>query len=856
VERQPDSHANSHANSSWTPGQRLQLRFGLLTLISSAINIAVISPFLMRLLDWHAAEWKTFAVVTSCWILVLAGIAQTMQRAMRQLAGWLDREAAGTATREDEVRAFAGSIDIVRQVILNSFLLWPVGAAAVALSMKLFAPTVSWQDVISLCAAGALGGAVSSPTVAFLFKREVEPLRARLARSLEDPDLRESVVRRLPLVWKLQGTVLLTTVVPIVVMMLVVQRQVGILAAEFVHAQQREWLDSDEPENLASSLHAPFVSLGGAWWLVDPESGQTYARSDSSRDGDPMAALSGATGATGMGVSRDEFYAWQRNGRGDRVIVTMLPRSAVSHLAGVAPEMYGLFALALAIACAAARIVARDLARAIRALRAEAERIACGDLTRAEVFESEDELGDLARGFDRMRHALRETVRRVADAADRVEAAAGQLATVGGAVAEGAGEQQRGIAQASESTAAIRERVTGITGSAQALSASVEESSSSVLQMGAAGEELSQTASVLSTRVEEVSSSIEEMIRGVAEMGRHVEGLSDAAVDTQSSISQMAGSMREVDTNASETARLSAQVVAVAEGGREKVQQTIAGMEAIRDATDVAEKVIRGLGARANEIGAIVNVIDDVADETNLLALNAAIIAAQAGEHGRAFSVVADEIKELADRVMASTKEIGSLIRAVQNESVAATAAIERGAESVWAGVERSAEAGESLEAITRTARESGSRIAEIVSAVQEQASAASHVQTLMERVRSGVEQLRNAMREQEQGHEVVLRGTTAMRDVSQQVHRTTEEQARGGSQIRSGVAVVRVAVEEIHLALQGQTSACQLAAQFMTIVSGQARANHASAGQMESASVELRDAAEAMRSHVRRFQL
>ncbi len=845
-----------NATSRWTPGQRLQLRFGLLTLVSSVINIAVIAPFLMRLLDWHAAEWKTFGIVTTCWIVVLAGIAQAMQQAVRALASWLDREADGSATREDELRAFAGSIDIVRQVILNSFLLWPVGAAAVAFSMKLFAPGVSWSDVLSLCAAGALGGAVSSPTVAFLFKREIEPLRARLSRLIEDPDLRESVVRRLPLVWKLQGTVLLTTVVPIIVMMLVVQRQVGILTAEFVHAQQREWLDSDEPENLAASLHAPFVSLGGAWWLIDPESGQSYAQSDKDRVGDPIAAFSGATGVSGMGSTDTEFFAWQRNGRGDRVIVTMLPRSAVAHLAGAAPEMYGLFALSLVIACAAARIVSRDLARAIRALRAEADRIACGDLTRAEVFESEDELGDLARGFDRMRQSLRETVMRVAEAADRVESAASQLATVGGAVADGAGEQERGIAQASESTGAIRERVTGITGSAQSLSASVEESSSSILEMGAAGEELSQTASVLSVRVEEVSSSIEEMIRGVAEMSRHVEGLSDAAIDTQSSISQMAGSMRDVDLNASETARLSAQVVAVAEGGREKVQQTIAGMEAIRDATDVAEKVIRGLGERANEIGAIVNVIDDVADETNLLALNAAIIAAQAGEQGRAFSVVADEIKELADRVMASTKEIGSLIRAVQNESVAATVAIERGAESVWAGVERSAEAGESLEAITRTARESGSRIAEIVHAVQEQASAASHVQTLMERVRTGVEQLRNAMREQEQGHEVVLRGTTAMRDVSQQVHRTTEEQARGGNQIRSGVEVVRVAVEEIHLALQGQTSACELAAQFMTIVAGQAKANHESAGQMEHASGELSHAAEAMRSHVRRFQL
>ncbi len=846
----------SRANSRWTPGQRLQLRFGLLTLASSSINICVIAPFLMRLLDWRAAEWKTFAVVTACWILLLTGIAQAMQRATRDLARWLDLEAAGRVTREDELRAFAGSIDIVREVVLNSFLLWPIGAAVVALSMKFFAPGVSWSDVIALCAAGALGGAVSSPTVAFLYKREVEPMRARLARRIEDPDLRERAARRLPIVWKLQGTVLLTTVVPIIVMMLVVQRQVGILAAEFVHAQQREWLDSDEPENLAASLHAPFVSLGGGWWLLDPETGKVLAQSDTSRAGDPVLAIAGSQGTTGAGTTRDEFYSWQRNGRGDRVIVTMLPRTAVAHLAGVAPEMYGLFVLALAIACAAARIVARDLARGIGALRAEAERIALGDLTRTAIFESEDELGDLARGFDRMRQALRETVGRVAEAADRVESAAGQLATVGGSLAQGAAEQESGIAQASESTASIRERVTGITGSAQALSASVEESSSSILEMGAAGEELSQTASVLSNRVEEVSSSIEEMIRGVAEMGRHLEGLSDAAVDTQSSISQMAGSMREVDTNASETARLSAQVVAVAEGGSEKVQETITGMEAIRDATDTVEKVIRGLGERANEIGAIVDVIDDVADETNLLALNAAIIAAQAGEHGRAFSVVAEEIKELADRVMASTKEIGSLIRAVQYESAAATAAIERGTESVWSGVERSAQAGESLEAITRTARESGSRIAEIVHAVQEQASAASHVQALMERVRGGVEHLRNAMREQGQGHEVVLRGTTVMRDVSQQVHRTTEEQARGGNQIRSGVEVVRMAVEEIHQALQDQTSACQQAAQFMAGVAERAHASHETARQMERASGELGEAAEAMRSHIRRFQL
>jgi hypothetical protein len=91
------------------------------------------------------------------------------------------------------------SIDIVREVVLNSFLLWPIGAAVVALSMKLFAPGVSWSDVIALCAAGALGGAVSSPIVAFLYKREVESMRTRLARNIADPELRERLARLLPL---------------------------------------------------------------------------------------------------------------------------------------------------------------------------------------------------------------------------------------------------------------------------------------------------------------------------------------------------------------------------------------------------------------------------------------------------------------------------------------------------------------------------------------------------------------------------------------------------------------------------------------------------------------------------------
>jgi methyl-accepting chemotaxis protein len=319
---------------------------------------------------------------------------------------------------------------------------------------------------------------------------------------------------------------------------------------------------------------------------------------------------------------------------------------------------------------------------------------------------------------------------------------------------------------------------------------------------------------------------------------------------------EMASSMREVDTSAEETARLSHEVVKSAESGQAKVSQTINGMEAIREATETAENVIRGLGRRTKEIGAIVDVIDDVADETNLLALNAAIIAAQAGEHGRAFSVVADEIKDLADRVLASTKEIGSLISSVQEESGNAIGAIEQGTRSVASGVDLSAEAGVSLEAITRASRDSGTRIAGIVAAVREQAKAASHVVELMERVRGGVDEIRSAATEQEKGNEIVYHGALAMREVAQQVRGTTEEQARGSGRIRESVDGVRDAVEQINSSLQEQSAACRSVVEFLEEVSSRTQSNEVSARRMDGATKELVREAEGLREEVHRFQV
>jgi methyl-accepting chemotaxis protein len=116
------------------------------------------------------------------------------------------------------------------------------------------------------------------------------------------------------------------------------------------------------------------------------------------------------------------------------------------------------------------------------------------------------------------------------------------------------------------------------------------------------------------------------------------------------------------------------------------IARTIEGMERIREAVEDASKGYRGPGQSSKEIGQIVKVIDEVTKQTSLLALNAAILAAQAGEHGKGFSVVANEIKELAERTSASTEEITRLIKSVQQRSNEAVESMRQGRESVLDG--------------------------------------------------------------------------------------------------------------------------------------------------------------------------
>jgi methyl-accepting chemotaxis protein len=831
----------------------------------SAPGLVIVLAFLFNLLSLTSDQWSWFLWTTSAYALTVSfPMMQMQKRTMEPITGFLaDPDAADADARV----AFQAVMQLPTRLALFSASGWLVPCGLISALMALRFEAFGVLETTVVFMAGVAAAFVSGSFMVFLIKNEVAPVRAALAARIDVAAERHELIRPISLRSKVLVCVGGVTIVPIIVAVVLSYSKANESLEAFTIDWQGRALNAIaaklETEDVDAAVHAVLgdgsalvaaVSIA----LLEPED---LSHSDSGLSEESVALLraelaSGATSGGSAEIQETQVLSWLQM-RDGAMLVAQTPRAALVLDSTASLRAFAvLLAISTAVGLGLAWLVASDVSRATAALKREAERMASGDLRRGAPIESEDELGELGRAFETMATALRATVTRVASAVERVDATAAEMASVSESVARVTADQVTGIQQASNSMEAINQQVGGIAQSAQALNSSVEESSSSILELGASGQDLNDTAETLSSRVEEVSSSIEEMVRSVSQVATTTGGVAEASEETSTSMEEMAASLRAVDVSAEEMARLSQQVVSSAENGQTRVSQTIEGMDAIREATETAETVIQNLGRRTGEIGAIIDVIDDVADETNLLALNAAIIAAQAGEHGRAFSVVADEIKDLADRVLASTKEIGSLIRAVQDESNNAIGAIERGGQSVASGVDLSAEAGISLEEITRASRDTGSRIQEIVNSVREQSRAASHVVELMERVSGGVEEIRLAATEQERGNRVVYRSATTMRDVAQQVRATTEEQATGSGRIRESVEEVRDAVETINNALQEQSAACRSAVEFLEEVFSRTRSNELSARRVDEAARGLLQHAAVLREDVQRFRV
>ncbi len=289
-------------------------------------------------------------------------------------------------------------------------------------------------------------------------------------------------------------------------------------------------------------------------------------------------------------------------------------------------------------------------------------------------------------------------------------------------------------------------------------------------QVAASSEQLTASAEQTSKATEQIASTMQEVAAGVDKQVQSVE-------ETFKTVHEMSEGVRQIADNAQGVTATAIQASEKAIEGAEAIETAVRQMNAINQTVNGLANVIKGLGERSNEIGQIIEVITGIAAQTNLLALNAAIEAARAGEHGRGFAVVADEVRKLAEQSAQSAQQVSEMIAAIQEETRQAIASMETATEEVVEGI-----------GIVHTAGESFAHIREGVDLVSTQIK---EVSAAVQQMSAGAQQMVEAMKFIKEMAEAAAGGT-------QEVSAATEEQLASMEEISTSASSLAKMAEEL----------------------------------------------------------
>ncbi len=502
-----------------------------------------------------------------------------------------------------------------------------------------------------------------------------------------------------------------------------------------------------------------------------------------------------------LGNARHIIKTRELGGKNFKFLMAMDLSSETAALHSLRTLMLILIIVVVALVFGVAIAFSRTLTHPILAVVDNLKDIAHGegDLTRTLKITSRDEVGELANNFNLFLERLREMVHRIRNAAGDIFIATEKIQKASQEVSIGTKRQAESLENSFFAIQGIDESAVEVANEVTSLMSAGDICASAVTELGMTISEIVSQADRLFFTIEEVASSITQMSTASQQVTESIEELSGSMEMTAAAMNEMDASIKEVEEAAQLTNQLSSQASQDAEKGKTVVGKTISGIQAILETVEKAGGAIEEVGTQSSEIGSILTVIDDVSDQTRLLALNASIIAAQAGEHGNGFAVVAGEIRELADRTALSTKEIGEIISRLQMGTAEAIKAMKVGSARVREEVERSKVAEDALEKINVSTLKSAEKVKNIVRTTQEQSRSSQQITKAINTVAGVLQQISVAVKQQSCGIQQQAEAAEAMRDIASQVKSSTEEQAKGSQQISANMERITNMMEQIN---------------------------------------------------------
>jgi methyl-accepting chemotaxis protein len=456
-------------------------------------------------------------------------------------------------------------------------------------------------------------------------------------------------------------------------------------------------------------------------------------------------------------------------------------------------------ALLIIVSLVLVRLFTTSIKRPVEEINKAITHILAGDLTASVPILGSDEIGSIASGVRFLVERLQTTVNRINSISIDVSTAMLQLNQTFDRVVMAVSNQQFSIDDVS---LAIREATEGqkqVLAIGEQLMAISSDNASALLEMSATSEEIAANADNLNKNIHNSYSTLTELTQSARQVALMANQVSATVEEASASVEEIYQSVRHVEEIVKNSANISRKTSSIiSEKGMDAIADATESMRGIESFIDALTSAINRLDLRSKDIEKILMVIEDVTEKTRLLSFNAQIIAAQAGEYGKGFAVVANQMKELSDRTALSTKEIESIVSAIQNEIGIVVTETKETVKVVRDSNEVVSKTGEVLREIRDASEQAADMAKSIERASLEQTKGLELVVTATEQIKTRIFEVTKATTEQEKSTSFLLKNITPIKDAMENTRRATEEHAESTRLISSNIELANQKIIDV----------------------------------------------------------